>query len=208
MLVVKQRQIAVQPGEQVYAIGDRSDRNFPDRQLGPQLLPHFLRNLAMQAADRVAKGGSLNGGDRHREWLVMILEPEPAQRQELLERYAGFGAILAEVFVQQTRLEQIDSGRDGRMGGEDAVGAAGLQRFLKGQLVLSDEAPHALDRQEGRVTFVHVPDGGLQTEPVERAQAANPQDNFLPDPGQNVAAVELVGDLAVFDPLVFRDVGV
>src|SRR5580704_1916885 len=102
----------------------------------------------MQAADRVAVSGRLNRRDRHGERFLKILGAEPAHRQEPLERYAGFVAILTEVFIQKARLEQVDSGRDGSMGGEDGIGTASLQRFVKGELVLIDEAPHALHGQE------------------------------------------------------------
>src|SRR5271165_7041951 len=119
----------------------------------------------MQSADRVAERRRLNRADRHRKWLVMILGAEAAQRQKPLERYARFGAIVAKVFIQQAGFEKVDAGRHRSVGGEDVIRAASLQRVVKGQLVLLDEAPHALDGQESRMAFVHVPDRGLETQP-------------------------------------------
>ena len=133
VLIVELRQIAVEPGQQMHAVGDGGDGHFPHRQLGPQLLPHFLRDLAMQAADRVAEGRGLNGADGHGKRLVVILGTEAAQRQELLERNARSPAILAEVLVHQAGIEQIDAGRHRGVRGEDVVGAAGFERLLESQ---------------------------------------------------------------------------
>ena len=72
MLIVELRQIAIEPCQQMHAVGYRGDGNFPYRQLGPQLLPHFLRHLAVQTAHRVAERGGLNGRDRHGERFVVI----------------------------------------------------------------------------------------------------------------------------------------
>ena len=78
VLIVELRKIAIEPRQQMHAVGYRGDWNFPHRQLGPQLLPHFLRHLAVQAAHGVAECRGLDGRDRHREWFVVILGPEPA----------------------------------------------------------------------------------------------------------------------------------
>ena len=43
------------PARQMHAVGDGSERDFPDRQVGPKLLAHFLRDLAMQPAPRCGK---------------------------------------------------------------------------------------------------------------------------------------------------------
>ena len=65
-------QIAVDPTGQMHAIGNGGNGNFPHRKIRPQALPHFLRNVAMQAAHRIAKRRRLNGADRHRKRLVRL----------------------------------------------------------------------------------------------------------------------------------------
>ena len=162
----------------------------------------------MQTAHRVAKRRGLNGRYCHRKRFVVILGTEAAQGQELLERNSALQAILAEILVQQSGIEKIDARRHRGVRGEHAVGPAGFERFLEGELVFLDEAAHALDGQKRGMAFVHVPDRGLQIQPVQRAQAADSQDNLLPDARKIVAAIKLIGDLAMFDALVFRNVGV
>ncbi len=73
VLIVEIGQIAVDPAGQVDAVGHRSDRRFPDRQRGPEGVPHLLRNLAVQPADGVAIGRSIQRQNRHGERLAAIL---------------------------------------------------------------------------------------------------------------------------------------
>ena len=66
----------------------------------------------------------------------------------------------------------------------------------------------AFEREERRVALVHVVDGGVQAHRLQGAHAADAQHDFLPDARVDVAAVELVGDVAVLRQEVFRNVGV
>ena len=54
-----------------------------------------------------------------------------------------------------------------------------------------------LDRQERRVAFVHVEDGGLEVQRLQRAQAADAEHDLLADARVDVAAVQRIGDVAV-----------
>ena len=57
--------------------------------------------------------------------------------------------------------------------------------------------PDLLEREEGRVAFVHVEDGGLETHRLQGAHAADAQHDFLADARVDVAAVEGIGDVAI-----------
>src|SRR5262245_15177117 len=64
-LIVKRRQIAVNPAWQVHAIGDPRDRGFRYRKLGPKAMPHLLGNLTVQTADGVTPRRGVESEDRH-----------------------------------------------------------------------------------------------------------------------------------------------
>ena len=112
------------------------------------------------------------------------------------------------MFVEQAGIEDIDAGGDGSVRGEDVADAGGFEGLIEGEAVFLHEDADALDGKEGGVAFVHVVDGWLDAEFGERAQAADAKDDFLADAFENVAAVELIGDFAVFGGAVLRDVGI
>ena len=67
---------------------------------------------------------------------------------------------------------------------------------------------YALDGQKSRMAFVHVEHRRLQTHRLQRSQSADSEHDLLPDAHVIVAAIELIGDVAVIRLIVFRDVGV
>ena len=58
-------------------------------------------------------------------------------------------------------------------------------------MVVAHSLPDALQPQKSRMPFIHVAYTGLYATCVERAHAANTQQNFLPDARFTVATVEL-----------------
>ena len=162
VLVVEQGQIAVQPARQMDAVGDGRDRHFPQRQLRPEVVEHFLRDVAMQAADGVAVGGGIERQDGHGEAFVAIVRIAPPERHQLLEIDADFGAVLGKVVVHEAGIEQIDAGRHRRVRGEDVARASGFQGLVEGQFLVAHEQADLLQRQKRGVAFVHVKDGGLE----------------------------------------------
>jgi hypothetical protein len=59
---------------------------------------------------------------------------------------------------------------------------------------LRDEVAHALDGEKGGVPLVHVEDRGPHAERLEDADAADAEQQLLPDAVLAVAAVERVGE--------------
>ena len=201
ILIVELCQIAVHPTRRVYAVGDRSHRHFGGRQLRPQILEHLLRNFAMQHAYRVAESRRLQRQHRHRKALGRIIRILHSQSQQLLEWDPRLLHVFAEVIEHHTRVEQIDSGRHRGVRGEDIANPGRFERLLKGQPVILHQHPGPFNTQKGRVPFVHVVHGRLVAQFLQRPQAPNTQHDLLADALVMVAAVELVGDLAIFRPI-------
>ena len=63
-----------------------------------------------------------------------------------------------------------------------------------GEALLLDELAHPLELEEGGVALVQVEDGRLEPEPAQHADAADAEQDLLPQPVLAVAAVERVGD--------------
>ncbi len=74
---------------------------------------------------------------------------------------------------------------------------AASSAFVEAEPGVAHEDAHLLERQKGRVAFVHVEDGGLEAQRLERAHAADAQHDLLPDARIVIAAVERIGDVAI-----------
>src|SRR5579863_3626572 len=102
------------------------------------------------------------------------------------------------MFPDHAKVEYVKSGGNGGMGSEDIIGARGMLGFFEAETVIRHQHSNSLDSQECGVAFVHVIDGGTEAQRLERAQAADAQHDLLLDALVIVAAVELIGDLAMF----------
>ena len=102
----------------------------------------------------------------------------------------------AEMLEEQVIGERIVARGHRRVRGEHALRGdrlePGLEAEARGQLLAQQ-----LERQERRMAFVHVPDGGREAERAQRAHAADAEHHFLRDAVRLVAAVEAEGDVAV-----------
>ena len=74
--------------------------------------------------------------------------------------------------------------------------------------MLLHQDANTFNGQKRRVAFVHVVNGGRHTKSGESAQTANTEDNLLADALQDIAPVELIGNLTVLDRTVLRDIGI
>ena len=164
VLIVKVGQVAVDPGREVHAVGDRRDRHFPHRQAGPQLFPHALRNFAVQAADRIAKGRSLHSADGHREGFVGLSARGTPQREERIQRDSRLQAVGSKMLPHHAQVETVESGGYRGVGGEDVVGARGMPGFIEGETVIRHQNANSLDGQERGMPFVHVINGGVEAQ--------------------------------------------
>ena len=94
-----------------------------------------------------------------------------AELEELVEGDAELVDVAAEVLPEQLGREDVDAGRHGRVRREDVAGRRDLAGLGEGEVLLLHEAPDLLERDEGGVALVDVPDRRLQAELVEGAQS-------------------------------------
>ena len=112
-----------------------------------------------------------------------------AKVDKLVAGQAQLGQHVGEVFIHQPQRELIVAGRDGGVGGEDIAVADDFGGLLEG-LAFGHQLAHALQRQEGRVTFVHVPDIRAVAQQAQGAHAAHAQQDFLRDAHFQIVAVQ------------------
>ena len=86
----------------------------------------------MQAAYGIAVGGSVQRQNGHGKGLRLV-GVAPAEGHEAIEIDLRIAAILAQVVVDQTGVEEIDSRRDRRMRGEYVIDASGFEGLFKGK---------------------------------------------------------------------------
>src|ERR1022692_609558 len=141
VLIVEQRQVAVEPARQVHAVGDGGDGHLPQREIGPQVVEHLLGDLAVQTADGVAVGGGAERQYGHGEALVAVETVAASEGHELLEIDADFGAVLGKVVVHHAGIEQVDARWYRGMGGENVAGAGGFQGLVEIELLVAHVEP-------------------------------------------------------------------
>src|SRR5215469_111979 len=93
------------------------------------------------------------------------------------------------------------------MCGENVGRRDDLQSRVKIELLLDDVQTNSLQREEGRVSFVHVKHVRLDSERSERFHASNTQHDLLAHAHLEITAVKLSGDSSVLGA-VLRNVGV
>jgi hypothetical protein len=141
--------------------------------------------------------GAVQGQLGHVEFLAMA---GAAQAHELLPLDPQVVTAFAEIVPDHVLGEMVVAGGHGGVGGEYGVGRHRLQGGVEGQPALH-LAADALQHQEGGVTLVDVKGRGLDPQGLQGAHAADAQDDLLLDAGVLVAAIELVGDVAVLRPV-------
>ena len=134
VLVVEQRQIAIEIAGQMYAVGNRSDRHFVGRQIRPEVLPHLLRHFAMQRADGIAiRRRSRNARIAIEKRSLLIAGISAAEREQLIESDSRALTVVVEVLVHQAGVEEVDSRRNRGVCREDVVVPARFESFFESQ---------------------------------------------------------------------------
>ncbi len=72
----------------------------------------------------------------------------------------------------------------------------------------TNQLPDVLQRQESRVALVHMIDTRRQAKSLQRAVAADAQEDLLTDTQVLIATIELIGDVAILGTGILRDVGI
>src|SRR5581483_6671358 len=113
--------------------------------------------------------------------------------------------VAFEILVHQRGRKDIVTGRHRSMRGEDSLLPDAPDRLLGGDAALHLLAQQ-LEREEGGVSLVRMPDGRPQSERARDAYAADAQENFLAQPSFLIAAIESGRQLAV-GRRIFGNVG-
>ena len=119
-----------------------------------------------------------------------------AQRHKRLSVEPQPVPIVPEVLFHQVKGEGIMTGWDRGVGGKNGRGAHGGSRVFKAQPVV-DQLADALQHQKGRVPFVHMPHGWLNTQRSQRPHAADAQNDLLFDAHLLVATVQPMSQFAI-----------
>ena len=120
--------------------------------------------------------------------------PDLPSASELLPPEAAALDEPAEGSSHELGIEHLVPGRHRRVRREDRGGAEPLERLVRRQALLLHELAHALELEERGVALVQVEDRRLEPEPAQHADAADTEQDLLPQPVRPVAAVEGLGD--------------
>ncbi len=206
VLAIERGKLRRHPGFGVNAVGDTDDRHFVHGHTGPNIFPERAAHFAVQFAHAVRLPAEPQGKDRHAEGIGGI-DTRLSEAEKFVERNLQFLRETAEIFFHHVARERIVAGRDGRVRGEDVGRGHHLQRGIKIELLLDNVEANALEREKGRVPFVHVKHFRFDAERAERFDAANPEHDLLPHPHFQIAAIKLSGDQSVLG-VVFRSVAI
>jgi hypothetical protein len=153
---------------------------------------HGARRLGMALRHAVHVGAQVQRQARHVELLGAGVGLQLLDRDDL----AG---DMAEKIVAEPVVAGIDRG----VGREDAeiahagrIGPVRVRRRQRRDLVAA-EAAQELDREQRRVAFVHVVGLDFEAERVERAQAADAENDLLLQAVDLVAAIEKMRQVPV-----------
>ncbi len=194
----------VQEGGHVHAVGHEADGIL----LGPDLRPlvgaQAGRDDTVDAADTIDVPCAVQGQPGHVEQAGR--RRSTRKFEEALDGDAELADEIAEVPEDEIVPESIVARGYGRMRREHAGCGDGLERAFERKSE-PQMLTQQLQDQERCVTFVEVPDRGLQTQCAQRAGAAEAEDHLLPYAGGLIATVEAVRDVTI-GRSVFRSVGV
>jgi hypothetical protein len=184
-----------QEGADMHSVGDMAHRVFFRLDLWPVLAANIGRHAAVNARNAVVMPGAVQRERRHVE---IRSEIAVSQRMQLGHGNIELLAAFAEVAFDHFAGKMIVARRHRRVGGENRVRRDSFERALEVHFLCLHQRTRPLQHQEGGVAFVHVPDRGLDAHGFQRAESAHAQDYFLLDAHLAIAAIKLVGDVAVF----------
>ena len=189
----------------MHAVGQKSDRTLLLGNVRPDVAPHSARHLGVEPADRVHCAGRPERERRHVELRAGAAVVRPEREETIAvgsERPPGAG----EMFFDQMERKRVVTRGDGRMRGEDGGPADLVERLVEGRSLFGEVA-NALQHDERGVPFVQMEHGRIGAERLERAHAADAENDFLLDPRFAVAAVQARRELTIPRRILF-EVGV
>ena len=119
-----------QPGGEVDAVGDVADGHLVDRAIGPQRGPHLARDLAVAAADAVARAARVQGELRHAEGLAVVVGARAPEPDDGVEVDADLAGQRAQRLDDQLGLVGVVARGHRGVRGEHGARAGRVQRVL------------------------------------------------------------------------------
>ena len=174
-------------GEQRRQIA-RDPRRHVHFDAAPDVGPHGAGDLAVKLADPVHFPGGPQRERRHVELRTgaCIVRSE---RQEAFAVRAQRAPEAGQVFFDEVKRERIVPGWHRRVRREHRRPSYFVDRFVEGRAALREIADALQDDERG-VPLVEVEDRGIGAERLQRAHAADPEDDLLLDARFAIAAVE------------------
>ena len=153
----------------------------------------------MQPAHAVDFLAGLAEEGRHAELLALVLGVRAAEAHEVVPRDAEFFGHRAKIFVEETFIEIVVTGRHGRVYGVERRGTHEFEGFVERKAALH-EVYETLHVAKGGVALVAVVNVFLNAELLQGEHTADTEEVLLLDTVFPVAAVEGVRNSAI----VFR----
>ena len=195
VLVEERRHLHRQPRRHVRAVRDGPDRPAIVLDAGPDRPPHVARDLAVQLAHAVDVVRRAERERRHveeRAAAVVVV----SERQERITVRAERAPRAGKMRLHEGERKRVVAGGHRRVRREDGRPPNALERRFE-RRAFFDPIADALQDHEGRVPLVQMPGGRLDAQRLERAHAADAEDDLLLDPRLAIAAVEPRRELAV-----------
>ena len=139
--------------------------------------------------------------------FARVVRVHASEREERVVRQAQAVAHRTEVLFDEIGREAIVAGRHRRMRGEHHLRGDATRGFFEADAFAVHAAANELERGERAVPLVEMDDAGRDAERGERLDAADAEQQLLPDADTVVAAVESGGQLAILGTVAL-DVGV
>ncbi len=188
----------------MHAVGDVADRILADRHVVPVIGAQLRRDTAVYPAHAIDAACAGERQARHVE-AVPAIGPAP-ERDHAVGGQRGFAQVSAEGAVEQIVAEHVVAGGHRCVRREHALRRRGFERGVEIEPARESFAQQLEDQERG-MAFIDMPHGGREPQRAQHAHAADAEDHLLADARRLAAAVQAVGDVAVF-VRVLRAVGV
>jgi hypothetical protein len=188
----------------VDAVGDVADRNLVHRNAG-----HSLRHISRLTSPWSLLTPFVRAAMRKRQHGHAEIRRDrrgAAESEKLVTRYPDRGCTRRNS-DPSVRARRIVSRFHGRVRREDEARRRQRRASWKESAGMPSAA-RMLQREKGGMAFVHVEDAGMNAHCGECAIPADAQDDLLFEPHLAVAAVQLIGDVAILGSEVGINVGI